>query len=105
MAVKEPCPNCSNSKTCQNIYRELTRQQGPSVAFRSFAAFLLPLIVFIVVLGIVGGFTGEIFSNSTLGTVSVFLFAGGVSFGSVLLIQLFCRLHDKRKSICTLEGE
>jgi len=47
------CQNCGQQHSCQEIYQQLGRAQGPSVALKAAIAFLLPIVVFIAVLAVI----------------------------------------------------
>ena len=101
MVVKEPCPNCTQSKTCRSVYRQITGRHGPSVASRSFAAFLLPLLVFIAALAISRNAIPYFPDNYTIQTLVCFLFAAVAASVTIPLTRLFYRLHDNSKTLCT----
>lgn len=44
------CQGCHHSKRCLEIYKKMSNTSGPSVAFKVVKAFLLPLLVFILIL-------------------------------------------------------
>jgi hypothetical protein len=48
IAKQDFCQNCAEQHRCQEVYERLGRAQGPSVVPKVLAAFLLPLVVFIV---------------------------------------------------------
>lgn len=52
MAREEICQGCNQRHECREIYERLGSAKGPSVALRAVFAFLLPMLVFIGVLGI-----------------------------------------------------
>ncbi len=50
MTQQEFCRDCDQENQCQEAYRRLGDTKSPSVALKAVVAFLLPLIVFIVLL-------------------------------------------------------
>lgn len=50
MVKEEFCRQCSGKPDCQEVYERLGRAEGPSVVTKVVLAFLLPLVVFIVLL-------------------------------------------------------
>ena len=52
MADEEICSGCPEKNTCSNTYEQLGKFKGPSVFFRSVAAFLVPILLFAISLGV-----------------------------------------------------
>ena len=52
MTRQEFCHTCKQKNDCGNVYEQLGRREGPSVAVRVVLAFLLPLVVFILSLAV-----------------------------------------------------
>ena len=49
-AKKEFCQGCKQKDSCGEIYGKLAEAEGPPVTSRVVAAFLVPLVVFVVCL-------------------------------------------------------
>ncbi|MHC4193956.1 MAG: hypothetical protein ACYS8I_09830 [Planctomycetota bacterium] len=82
MVEEEFCRQCSGKPDCQEVYERLGRAEGPSVVTKVVLAFLLPLVVFIVLLvacekvlvagiGSKGLRTAVSFLSACLGTLGV----------------------------------
>lgn len=52
MAEQDFCQNCYQKHDCREIYRQLGETQCPPVTRKIIAAFVLPLVVFIVSLAV-----------------------------------------------------
>ena len=50
MAEQKYCQDCIQKHNCQQIYEKLANTKGRSVVFKAVAAFLLPILVFIITL-------------------------------------------------------
>jgi len=92
----KPCQECEQKHKCQEIYQQLGKAQGPSVAFKAVVAFLLPLLIFIVSLaafeGILAGIT-DIKLCIALG----FLLALLVTLAAILIIKVVSKYLNKNK--------
>jgi len=71
---------------------------GPSVALRAVLAFLLPLIVFIVVLAASKTLLVGIIKNQGLRTLLSLVSAGGAGFIGILVAKSIMRRLDKDKN-------
>ena len=94
MVQQEFCQTCKDKADCRKIYRELGKSTSPSVAAQVVLAFLLPLLVFIMTLGISERLlTGAIEKGPVL-TAASFLLALLVTFACIVIIKAV------RKSFC-----
>lgn len=50
MIEEKFCQECGQKQECRGVYEQLGRAGGPSVVLKVVLAFLLPLVVFIVLL-------------------------------------------------------
>ena len=105
MSVKDICPNCVHSETCQAVYQRLGEQSGSSVTGGVFAAFLLPLLVFITTLVVGQNWLPNFFDNRLYGTLAALLFASLLGFASMLLARRVLYSTDKDKTQGALKGE
>lgn len=105
MSAKDLCPNCVYSRTCRSVYERLGKQGGPSVAAGAFAAFLVPLLVFITTLVVGQNWLPNFFDNRLYGTLAALLFASLLGFASMLLARSFLHLVKKDKTQGVLKGE
>ena len=71
---------------------------GPSVALRAVSAFLLPLIVFIIVLAVSKTILAGIIKNQGLQTLLSLVSAGSAGFIPVLVVKSIMRRLDKDKN-------
>ena len=100
MAQEDFCRDCSQADKCQDVYRKLGKAEGPSVALKVVAAFLLPLVVFIATLAVFKGIwanagvgvsqeaqNGGLMNAEELRTAISFLLALAVTFIFILIIK------------------
>lgn len=52
MSETEFCQNCGQRHNCGEIYHQLGKAEGPSVALKVAEAFVLPIVVFITGLAV-----------------------------------------------------
>jgi hypothetical protein len=52
MAHQQQCNGCEHSNTCETIYRQLGQSDAPPVACKVFAAFVLPILSFVITLAL-----------------------------------------------------
>ena len=105
MFAKNLCPNCIHSETCRTVYERLGKQSGPSVAAGAFAAFLLPLLVFIVALAVGVKILPNYLRNEVHQVLVSLLLAVSISIAVVLLVRKPFRLESEGNSTCKLKGE
>lgn len=105
MSVKDLCPNCVHSETCQTVYQRLGNQSGPSVAAGAFAAFLLPLLVFIAALAVAQKLLPNFLGNETHQILVALLLAVSISFAAVLLTRKLFHSENEDDTACKLKGE
>ncbi len=108
MIQQEFCQDCHQKHDCQEVYRQLGHATCPSVVRKVIAAFLLPLIVFIISLAvfdeIIAAAGGNILRSSQDGnpagtqelqTAISFLMALLTTFVCVLVITVINRRLGK----------
>ena len=88
MAEKEFCDNCNQKNNCSSIYQQLGNTQSPSVVSKVFIAFVLPLLVFIISLGIFEDIFGKKISSQNLQTILSLLSALSVTFLCILITRV-----------------
>ncbi len=94
MVEQEFCQGCIQKHDCQKIYQRLGETEGPSVVMKVIAAFLLPMVVFIVALV---AFEEILAGAKGLQTALSFLLALSVTFISILIIKAVNRQLGKNK--------
>ncbi len=52
MSELQNCENCAHKDGCKEVYRRMSQYDGPSVLGRVFCAFVIPLLSFIISLGV-----------------------------------------------------
>ena len=50
--MNDSCSDCSQKETCRQVYEKIGKDKGPNVAWKAIVAFLVPILVFIVVLAV-----------------------------------------------------
>jgi len=93
----ESCRSCPEKHKCQEIYEELGKAKGPSVALKVVAAFLVPLVVFIVSLAIFERISAKMVNAKALQTAISCLLALSVTFVCILVIKAAYEHQRKRK--------
>jgi anaerobic C4-dicarboxylate transporter len=91
MSEQEICKSCSQKATCKEVYRALGSQKGPSVGFRSFFAFLVPIVVFIVALAVFEEFLPRWIESQLIRKLAGFIAALAVAAISVLVVRVINR--------------
>lgn len=76
------CRQCTKRQDCGQLYKQLGKNEGPSIVGKVVLAFLLPLVVFIISLA----FFEKIFSA----VISDGQIQSAFSLGSSLLLTLIC---------------
>jgi hypothetical protein len=97
MSEQESCRYCHERHECREIYRQLGKAEGPSVAFKVVAAFLVPLVVFIGSLAAFEGILAEVVNTRALQTGISLVLALLVTFVCILVIKTVCGHGRKHK--------
>jgi uncharacterized membrane protein YbhN (UPF0104 family) len=97
MAELKPCQQCNQKHKCRETYQQLSKAQGPSVAFKAVVAFLLPLLVFIASLAAFEGILARITDIKELRIALDFLLALSVTLAVVLIIKVISKYLNKNK--------
>ena len=91
MEQQENCQGCEQRHRCQEIYQRLGEVKGPSVVSKVVVAFLLPMVVFIIVLAAFEQTLGRMVSGKNLKTVFSLLLALVVTFVCILVTKVIQR--------------
>ena len=97
MAQLKSCQECDQRHECQEIYRQLGKAKGPSVAFKAIVAFLLPILVFIASLAAFEGILAGTTDIKELRIALAFLLALSVTLAMILIIKVINRELNKNK--------
>jgi len=93
VAHSEFCEGCSQAHDCKKVYEQLGQSKGSSVALGVVVAFLLPIVVFVVTLGV----SGQLLANAVAQkyqTPAAFVSALFVTASVMLTVSLILkRLH------------
>lgn len=96
MAQDQSCEKCSQKHNCREVFQQLGNAEGPSVVFKVLFAFLLPVVVFILVLTILDKFLVTVVNAGSLRTVVSFLLALSATFILILVTKYVSdRLPEK----------
>jgi hypothetical protein len=87
IAKQDFCQNCGEQHGCQEVYEQLGHAQGPSVVPKVLAAFLLPLVVFIVSLAASERIIGRVVAREGLQTALGVVFALFATFICVVVTR------------------
>jgi len=94
MTQSKSCEGCSQAHDCKSVYGQLGCSEGPPVTRAVLIAFLLPILVFVVMLA---GF-GWLVQNAVAGpyrTPLATVLALAVTTGVMLTVRVVARLHRK----------
>jgi hypothetical protein len=92
MTQSDVCDGCSNAHTCKEVYGRLSTVEGPSVASKAVVAFLLPMVMFVVALGVFGGLL-EGMVAVPYGTPLALVLALAVTTALMLIVRIPARSH------------
>jgi len=81
------CQECTQRGDCREVYKQLGESEGPSVVWKVVLAFLLPLVVFIVLLGVFGRILVKAIDAKELRTGVSLLLSICVTLAVVLIIK------------------
>lgn len=95
---EEFCEGCPQAHDCKSAYGMLGNFKGPSVVTRVIVAFLLPILVFIVVLGVSGHMMRVGVRSENLRVAASSLLAGGASIICVLISRAILSWKSKRRA-------
>ena len=105
MAEIDNCSNCAQSQDCGTVYQQLGRAKGPSVTTKVLTAFLLPIAVFIIALGVFENILTGYLKNDNLRIAIGFVLAAGVTFTCILIASAINRRYDKNKTFTVFQGD
>lgn len=87
MDQHEICHGCTKKSGCQEVYEKMGNIQGESVVLKVLAAFLLPILVFIVSLAGFDKILAKVTTIKELQTAAGLLLALSVTFVCVLMTR------------------
>ena len=88
MVEEKFCQECGQKHDCQEVYERLGKAEGPSVVWRAVLAFLLPLVIFIVVLVVCEEVLTKAISSEGLRTAASLLAACLGTLAVIVLIKV-----------------
>ncbi|MCK5171744.1 MAG: hypothetical protein KAR47_00020 [Planctomycetes bacterium] len=88
------CSSCDLGSDCKKVYEQLANRTGPSVALRAIVAFLLPITVFIVALGVSERLFRRILTDPALPTVFGAVIAGCLTFICISITRAIYSRQD-----------
>jgi hypothetical protein len=91
------CQECNQKQKCQEVYEQLGKAQGPSIAFKAIVAFLLPLLIFIASLAAFEGILAKITDKKELRIAFDFLLALAVTLAAIFIIKAISKYLNKNK--------
>ena len=87
MKHEEFCNGCKHANSCSNAYERIGKVAGPSVAWKVFFVFLLPLLVFASFLGLFQWFLAEVIAGEKIRTAASFALAVAVVMAVIRLVK------------------
>ena len=97
MDLQEHCHGCNQRNRCQEVYEKLGNIQGKSVVLKVLAAFLLPILVFIVCLAGFDKILAKVTTIKELQTAAGLLLALSVTLACILMTRVINRSLIKNK--------
>lgn len=97
MGEEQFCERCSQRHDCREVYGKLGNAEGPSLALRAVVAFLMPILVFIVSLGVLEKVLGGITDRAALRTAASLSGAVIVTLAWILTVRVIDRRLGKRR--------
>lgn len=88
MSEEKLCQNCPQSNDCQRVYQVLGNTKGPSIAGAALCAFVVPVLVFAVSMGIFDRLLSGRVEGDGLRTAVSFSFALAATLAAILLLRL-----------------
>jgi hypothetical protein len=95
MAQPNVCDGCSYAHTCREVPGQLGSAEGPSVASKVVIAFLLPLVMFIVALGVFDGLLEETVAGPYQTPLALVL-ALSVTATIMLVVRILVRARRRK---------
>ena len=99
IARSNPCDGCSQAGACADVYHQLGCAEGPSVASKVAVAFLLPILMFVVTLGVFHWILGSAVAEPYQTPWALFLAltaTAGSMFAARMAVR-FCRRKQDRE--------
>jgi hypothetical protein len=93
--TQQECKGCAHSNTCETVYQRMGNSTAPSIAGKIFIVFALPILTFIVTLGLSEKIMSAWISSGLLKLVSG-LTALGASVLIVLVSSLLMKSPQRR---------
>ncbi len=97
MDLQEICHDCNQKNRCQEVYEKLGNIQGKSVVLKVLAAFLLPILVFIICLAGFDKILAKVTTIKELQTAAGLLLALSVTLACILMTRVINRGLIKHK--------
>lgn len=105
MTEHDNCSGCPEKDTCQAIYKQIGQAQGPSVVWKAIVAFLLPIVVFIIVLAVSERLLYNIIGSEKLRTIAGLLSGIAASFVYIFSVRAINAHLSNRTRDCGLQGD
>lgn len=103
MPEDKNCSNCPQHEGCKSTYERLGKAEGSFVAIRAVAAFLVPILIFILSLALFPKLLGESVSGKNWRTLISVALGLLVCFFYVLMVRFFSVYFGRRKDVCERE--
>lgn len=87
------CNNCSQKESCREIFEKLGSSKAPPVLLKTVQAFLLPLILFIVVLAVADKVLAGKIASSLGKNLLALAAAAAIVFLYLLILKLWRIKH------------
>jgi len=97
MGDEQFCKRCSQRHDCREVYGKLGNAEGPSLTLTVVVAFLVPILVFIVSLGVLEKGLGVVMEKAALRTAASLSGAVIVTLAWILTARAIDRRLGKRR--------
>lgn len=103
MADTEQCSGCIWARDCKGVYEALGRAEGPCVAWKAMAAFLLPIFVSIVCVTVLDKALAGAVTNASARILLVVSGSAPACLATVFIVSRFARRWKPTVPECQLK--
>lgn len=92
MADQKQCQNCGQRHTCREVYRQMSDPKAPNVLWKVIQAFVVPLVIFILVLAVSEKLLAKKLQSEESRTLAAF----AVSVSAILLYLVILKFWRRK---------
>lgn len=105
MHEKDNCSGCAQHHDCKSMYQALGNADGTFVAIRSIAAFLVPIVIFALVLAVFDKLLDEKIPSDNVRTLTCAFLALLICSIYVAALRLVLNRRSSPKNACRIKHE